>query len=500
MRFLSYSKIGLVGLILFLLLLPVSLSIRYMQNDDWNRYVSVERFLSGNFELLPVTATTFYTQGVLGMIFASIFPLNSLPVATLFVAVLCFYVTGLISFKFYKQTKINSLLLGVLIFFNPIFIYSVWGFMTEIYLLFFVLISIYFANKSSNIKLNISWILGFFAKQSAIIVPLGVVVAQVISRKYRLAIINILILTMVLAFYFFIFPKTSEMVGQKSIKFENLSSIKHVYSNIFASLVYLSVFSFPITFGVVLDKFKKAKILNSVLVLISSAIFSYFSYRIFNLTNFAWKMFPHYPNTFTAIGFFYQGISGNPIGFNYSNILNLFSVISFFFLIVFVVINLNLKVFKKLAVSFEFYSLLFGIFLIIVNPFVFDRYLLILLPIAMFLLLKLSDYKINPKILIIFILLEGFVSSDFSSEFISRQNRIWELGSKASEKFGIEKKLIRADHAWNSLYDVSLSNYKYEIRFDDEECNSCDNPIMGPFQSGKFLTKSKIVLITNEKL
>ncbi len=489
MRFLSYSKIGFVALALFILILPVSISIRFMQNDDWNRYVSVARFLTGNFELLSVTATTFYTQGVLGMIFASVFPLNLLPVVTLFVAVSCFYVTTLISYKFYKQTKINSALLGLLIFLNPIFIYSVWGFMTEIYLLFFILMSIYFANKSSNIKLSVSWILGFLAKQSAIVIPVGVVIAQVVSKKYRPAMINLLILIMVLAFYFFIFPMTSEMTGQKSIKFENLNSIKHVYSNIFASLIYISIFLLPITLTATLYKLK------NVLVLVATLLVSYALYLLFINTNFPWKIFPYYPNVFTSMGFFYQGLTGAPTGYNYSSIFNLISSFSLFIMVIFAFLNMNLKSIKNFTISFEFYSLLFGIFLIIVNPFVFDRYILILIPIAMFLLLKLSDYKINSKILIIFIVLEGFISLDFSSEFISRQNIIWELGNTTSESFGIEKKLIRADHAWNSLYNVNLSDYRYEIRFDDENCASCKNPIMGPFQSGKFLTKSKIVLI-----
>ena len=145
-------------------------------------------------------------------------------------------------------------------------------------------------------------------------------------------------------------------------------------------------------------------------------------------------------------------------------------------------------------------QILFGIFLIIVNPFVFDRYFLVLIPLAMFLFLRLSDYKINPKMIIIFILLEGFISFDFSSEFISRQNKIWELGNYASEKFDVDKNLIRADHAWNSFHNVNLNDYEYQILFGDAACKSCNNLIIGPFESGKFLTKSKIVLIKNEKL
>src|SRR3989339_2111301 len=76
------------ALVLFFLLLPLSLKIDFMQNDDWVYYGMVESFMKLDFRLDPLSAPTFYTQGVLGTLFAWLFGLESLPVLTLFISVL----------------------------------------------------------------------------------------------------------------------------------------------------------------------------------------------------------------------------------------------------------------------------------------------------------------------------------------------------------------------------------------------------------------------------
>jgi len=64
-----------VSLFLFLLLLPPSVKIDFMQNDDWVYYGMVENFMKLDFRLDPLSAPTFYTQGVLGTLFAWVFGL-----------------------------------------------------------------------------------------------------------------------------------------------------------------------------------------------------------------------------------------------------------------------------------------------------------------------------------------------------------------------------------------------------------------------------------------
>jgi hypothetical protein len=80
-RFLSkhFPVFEIVTVILFLLFFKMISKVNFMQNDDWNRTTSVLRFMSGDTSLLELTATTFYVQGMLGVVFASIFGINKLP-------------------------------------------------------------------------------------------------------------------------------------------------------------------------------------------------------------------------------------------------------------------------------------------------------------------------------------------------------------------------------------------------------------------------------------
>jgi len=133
-----------VSLFLFILLLPLSIKIDFMQNDDWVYYGMVENFMKLNFTLDPLSAPTFYTQGILGTLFAWIFGLESLPVLTLIISVLCFSVFYVILLRHFNLGQFESVLVSLIMFFNPLFIYSVWGFMTENYSLFFMLLAILF--------------------------------------------------------------------------------------------------------------------------------------------------------------------------------------------------------------------------------------------------------------------------------------------------------------------------------------------------------------------
>src|SRR5690606_35407441 len=86
MNFLDFIKSHIIlftTIALFFVFLPLSLSIDFMQHDDWNRYQTVGRFLLGDFRLLEVTATTFYTQGFIGLVFAKLFSVEKLPILTL---------------------------------------------------------------------------------------------------------------------------------------------------------------------------------------------------------------------------------------------------------------------------------------------------------------------------------------------------------------------------------------------------------------------------------
>lgn len=462
-----------------------------MQNDDWNRYFTVSRFLDGDFSLLPVTATTFYTQGFFGYIYSSIFPTKSLPVLTLIFGIFSFFIFGIILNKFFKQNSVDSILISLLLFLNPIFIYSLWGFMTELFLLSFVLLSIYFACGRHRLNFGVSWVLGFFAKQSAIVVPIGLIFENVISHRKKDLIFNILTVILTLGFYYYLFPQTNEMMGQKGIKFENLTSIKYIFSYMFVCTVYLSIVVLPLTFA---GFMRSTKIFMYIFL---GVILSIISMILFWQTNFPWKAFPYFPNVFTNIGYFYQGIDGSPYGYNYSTVFTFLSTISFLFFIVFILLAIKSN-YRKIFESFEFYSLVIGVFLILVNPFVFDRYLLILFPFIILLFVKLSDFHVNRKFLLVFLFFQLLISIDYSSEFLLRQRIIWDIGHSFSDKLQINRSQIKSDHAWNSYYSVPSKDYLYQIRFYTLDCHKCKDSLLGPYDAGLFFTKSKIVLIKND--
>src|SRR3990172_7860655 len=96
------------ALALFFLLLPLSLKIDFMQNDDWVYYGMVENFMKLDFRMDPLSAPTFYTQGVMGLLFARVFGLERLPVLTLIVSVLCFFFLFVILLKHFYLDTVGS--------------------------------------------------------------------------------------------------------------------------------------------------------------------------------------------------------------------------------------------------------------------------------------------------------------------------------------------------------------------------------------------------------
>src|SRR3989344_1075884 len=134
----------LICALIFLLILPLSLKIDFYQNDDWVYYKNVEYFLNGDFRLDPYLGPTFYVQGLMGMLFSKLFGLGRLPILTLIVSVVNLFILGVILLKFFKKKLFDTLLLSFLYFFNPVQVYSMWGFMTDNYFMLCFFTAMYF--------------------------------------------------------------------------------------------------------------------------------------------------------------------------------------------------------------------------------------------------------------------------------------------------------------------------------------------------------------------
>ena len=109
-----------------------------MQNDDWVYYDNVDNFIKGNFLLSQLTAPTFYLQGLIAAAYSKIFGLDNLPRLTLIFSIGNFFIFAKILKKVGNLKFLNSTLISLIFFFNPLHFYSLLGFMTEIYFMFFL--------------------------------------------------------------------------------------------------------------------------------------------------------------------------------------------------------------------------------------------------------------------------------------------------------------------------------------------------------------------------
>jgi len=137
----SAFKIALITALLLVVMLPLAANIKFYQNDDYIYYKTIQKFQNGEFGIPSYIETTFYTQGILGLAFAALFGISSLPILTLIFSVLNFSIFTHLLNRFYTHKLSTAVLLGLILFFNPLHIYSSLGFMTDNYLLFFMLLT-----------------------------------------------------------------------------------------------------------------------------------------------------------------------------------------------------------------------------------------------------------------------------------------------------------------------------------------------------------------------
>lgn len=485
-----------ISFLLFFIFLPLSISIDYMQNDDWNRYTTVASFMNGNFRLLDVTATTFYTQGFIGAAFAKLFSLEKLPVLTLAFGCANFFIFSLIVNKFFRQDFARSLLLGLVLFFNPFHFYSLFGFMTEVYLLTFCLASVYFYLNREFLPVNVYWILGFFAKQWAIVFPAAFIAEQIWKRKFKQVFFELLILIAVLVYYFYFFPKTQEMTDQKSFETQNYKSIKYILTHAYAYFVYLTVFSLPIILSFVVHELYKIESRLKIFGIVALAgISTFVSKVLFNQTTYPWKNFPLYPNIFTDKGFFLQGMEGEAHTNVYSPLIYSLDEIGLFFLIL---AGMLLLLNRKIIFNYEIAAIMIGFVLIVGTPFVFDRYLLVFIPVVILYLLRVNRYKFRISFLVIFLVIQAFISLDYGLEYMNRQKLIWDKSVEIRDTENIPPEKIISSHAWNKYYKSNFNDAMYWFRYSNDLPNPNEKVASEFWTHGIFVrTNIDIIRIQN---
>ncbi|MFZ2663815.1 MAG: hypothetical protein WAX66_00400 [Patescibacteria group bacterium] len=474
------SIVELSTLLLFVIFIPLISKVTFMQNDDWNRTTSIIRFLKGDFSLIQKTATTFYTQGILGYLFSLVFGWEKLPFLTLVFSVFNFYLLAKILLDYFNLSKVKSCILSLLLFFTPLHMYSVIGFMTENYTLFFILLSIYFfLSYEKNLKLknlilfNVGGIFAFFSKQNGIIIQVASIPYFIFKKRYKEALIQTLFILSTFSYYYFLFPRTNEM-RDKDFLFTNILNTQYSYSLVYGIMLVVSSFILPILINFVLSSYLEIKknIKLIAVLLISSALCFIFLNKWFTPGKISWEEYPYFENTFERTGFFPRSISGTKYQFKYN-----YDLYRYWDLASKILLSLTIPclfLYKKRLVNVYSISILGYIVLMIFVKTFFDRYLLPLIPlfILFFFYIRPPDLNVSRKLsrmfsltTFLFVAFTAFLSIQMSIDFVLTNNYVWEK-SESLVNNGISPEHIKATMAWEKVYGVS-SKPEYLFSFDD---------------------------------
>ena len=472
--------IWIVGLSLFTLLIPLVSRISFMQNDDWVHYKTVENFLRNDFRLFDMVGSTFYTQGFLGFIFSKIFGIANLPFLTLIISVGNFIVFTIILQKQFKISAFTSILLGLLMFLSPLYFYSSIGFMSENFVLFFLLLGIYFVDEFIQNKkvsdfalLNTVFILGFFVKQYLVVAFISMVIVLLIRKLHKYLFIEILITLALILYYYFLFPRTS-IIENQLIQFSNLFDLGKLYPLIFVSFIYLSGSALlPLLYLFIFNGLRGRSHFKIALFFVCAVCLAFVSKNLFLSTSYYLKDFPYIGNTFDRKGFFPGDLDGNKYSWRgVFDVMRFWDLLSLFGLSAFVILaffKFKARFIENINFISIFFVLYLGLFLVSWNT--YDRYFLPLIATGILILSKYIDfnkYKFVNASLVLFLLFLGFIDFQFSKDYVGWQSYVWNKSVEISGNKNISKDKISASRAWNKYHNVS-SDYLYKFSFDSPD-------------------------------
>lgn len=472
----------------FLVGLPLASNINYQQNDDYTHYRIVENFLRGDFSLHPYITATFYAQGLLGALWASIFGLAKLPVLTVLVSAIGVGTFGLITYKFYGRNIKLSFLLAFAYVTSPLVVYSSFGFMTEAYFMFFLLISFYFAHtffitsKPSDLALtNIFIWLGYFVRQLSIAVSLAFTVALLFRRQYKTALIQLFATSFLLFFHFYIFPQTYQM-KTSTVSLLEVINLERIYNLLRVFIAYLGVFLFPFfVSGVFRLKIARKTILPCILLLgllfVFSSMFDPSKILMKSVTqqkqvtlSYMKPDFPYLGNIFGRSGFIegnFEGVKYHfPGFFDLFTAFELLGTISFYLFVVYLVFKKpsgDASVFLTLFMFFSFSLLLFA-------GKYYDRYLIIFLPAILLYYASalVSTKRILYPALFMYSLFMGILSYQYLFDYHLVNKYVWNK-AMALNQSGITKGVIKAEHSWIQLNLSGQKNWQYIFSYPEND-------------------------------
>jgi hypothetical protein len=476
LRYRNVLALSILPLIFTLFMCFLSAKINFEQNDDWAFYRAAKSYSMGDFTQNPIqifgkSAPLFYTQGFLALLFVKIFAFKDLPLLTALVSGLNTFILMAIIYKHFNRSVVESVLLTGLFIFNPIYIYSSLGFMTENYFLLFLLLSIYsYLNFSKGhskkhfIMFNLFMILGFFVRQFSIISSGAFGVYLLKAKKYKYFSVQIFVTLVLLIFYYFYFL-SNPAYTYKGVDSTRLVNGSYAVTLVFGLVVTFSAYLFPALLGL----FSKDSLKNKtflITVLVSYLLFGVL-YVISNPDMLNKGEFPYIGNTVDREGFLIRDIHGTKYHF-----MGIFKIYLFWQWIALVCAPLLfVAIAKNFRSLYSFFGSFLGVYslaLLAVSK-IFDRYLTVFLLIfLLFLLDSRILYKKWQKVFLCgYVFFIMILSYQFSWDFVLTSKYAWEKGSALTQQ-SLAPSNVMVSGTWNKTYSVNLSTARplYLVSYD----------------------------------
>jgi hypothetical protein len=473
-----YSNIAffLICLTLFFVMYRLSSKIDFMQNDDWVHYQQVQSFMDGNYKLDEYFGPTFYTQGLIGMVFGKFIGIDRLPILTLLMSLGTLFMVFKILHDFMDRNLFDSILVGLLFFFVPLNMYSIWGFMTESYLLFFIIVSVYFfllyerMHQTRYFLLTVLFfVLAFFVKQSALVLPAVFTIYSLLKKDFESTLFNGMAFILLTAFFFLFFPQTEAMKG-KSFAFNHLYDFEYIYALVYGTLVIGAALFIPLLLNRI-DLINTIKDWKKALLIIGLSTALFFGFNaLFEPQNISWGEFPYFENIYERTGFYPRGVHGTKYQFagNYDlyRYWDLGAKIMLSVFIAYIIVKNQLRV----QLSLVFIVMYLGM-TVVLDTF-YDRYILIVLPFIMFFVVKdISFNLLKRAILLLFVLFMGYYSYQFSMDFVKVNDYVWNRSKKLVQDEAIPERTIFGTNAWKLKYRNASREYQYIFSYDSQSIN-----------------------------
>jgi hypothetical protein len=455
-------------LILFLLILPLSLKINFMQNDDYVHYKIMEFLVKGDLFLVTELGATFISQGLLSLPFALVFGIERLPIFTLIISVLNFFIFTKIVRNFYLKKDLDALMIGLIFFLNPIHIYSIFGFMMENYFLFYMLLAIYFYKKyEQNEKIKNLIIFNFFVLLSFLVRQFGILLSGALAlyflyqKKYKLFIFQTIYTSLIYLFYVLIFPRTPEMLREGRVNLEVFLDFERVFYTSTAYLLYFSAFSLPL----ILPLFNFKKVIKNIYFWITTITAFLLIFILYSGGERVSEVLFYLRNTVSRTGFIFTSRLGEVPNINFG--FPLFDIWDFFTKISLVLFSGFLLLYKKKIISF--FSILYVVYLGSQIPLsdVYDRYTLFLFPLGLLVLLDFYEDQFNRFIYYLsafYLVLLIIFNYQASMRFVIANNKMWNQAVEISSSQNISKSKIMPGYPWFKLNRVK-GDYDYIFSF-----------------------------------